>query len=651
MQFDSRTAEAELGVAEQLVRRSAAAIAEIELPTPEYRFTIGLAENHLDLLDRQFVERGAPEILLEAARARGRVLLHGEGGAGKTTVARGLMVAASREGAFVAVVDLRRWMPSTLEEWNELRGDSAARAELLLERLGQPAFGEEELGALGPDSPVLLVLDGLNETPGPTADSILEVADGIAMRNPQTGVLVTDRLLRRTLPSRHWQLAGIAEVEPPEGAPPATSHLARGNAFFLSLAMRPGIAASPGTEALDEYLAEHVALDRSELDAASEAAAAAYLTSPSRVFAFDEFAERAGDAAVEKLTGAGVLRVDGNRAIFRHHLFHDDLAARWLAAGDRDRWVAENFGPLTFGANSFDVLALALVRIAEPERANRFVLSVYDYNYYGTAYALAEGCRLGEIAVGRDTHLAIVAMLAERRFDKMRPTVDQVDDALRLFDDQVTAELRSAEDPEALLEMVRAIEVEDPHIRAWRELFVAPLGSQAPKAAVSELCGDDPLLGWTAANVLRRTEMAQSQLDLVWLTLAEDTRAVVRWRAAHALGHQPDQESVDRLLDATRDPHEWVRYGAVRSLVDLAAAHEGLRSEILRALEAEAERLVADPKPALELERSLQRVDATSAWVAAVAPLVEALWANAPTVERREHWRVVARAIAHPETQ
>lgn len=638
---------------EDLIERSAALVGEFQFPEPQFEFTVGLAGSHLDLLEGTFVEEGNPSLLLQAARARGRVLLHGEGGAGKTTVAKRLMASVSEEGRFVALVDLRDWNPDMLSAWNELRGEPAARADLLLESLSTPEFGEGDLALLSPEAPALLVLDGLNETPGPTADSILEVADGIAARNPQVGVLVTDRLLRRTLPSRHWQLAGIIDVLLPGGKTVA-GQLARGNAFFLDLAIEDasseedGLSETPATAILDKYLALHVGLDGAGLSHASTAAADAYLQSSSRVFELERFEAIAGEEAVEALAGAGLLKGNDGHAIFRHHLFHDDLAARWLAEGGEDRWNADNFAALTFEANSFDVLALALTRVGTADGANHFVLSVYDYNYYGTAYALAEGDRLGDTAVGSDTRLAIISMLAERRFDRMVPTVAQVEDALRLFDDETAPDLRQADTLGQLLELVASAEIEDPLIHRWQELFVAPPGSPAPEDAVEYLVGDNPLLGWTAANVLRRTEMDDEQVAAVWTAMKADVHPVVRWRAAHALGNQPIEESVARLLDATSDKNALVRYGAVRSLVDLAATHENLRPEILSALEDDAARLVNDPKPAVELERSLQRVDSTPEWIADVSPLVQELWAKAQSIEDREHWRVVARRIGNP---
>jgi HEAT repeats len=628
-----------------LLRQSREAITSFDLPNPPFQFTIGLAQSHLDLLEGVFAEQGDPDLLLEAASTRGRALLHGEGGVGKTTIAKRLLIKVAEHGGFAALIDLRDWSPKLLAEWDKLRADPIVRAHLLLKRLGIPTFDEETLGTLDPDVAILIVLDGLNETPGPTAESILEVADGIASRNPQAAVIVTDRLLRRRLPSRHWQLAGVADVTVPDGSPKIDHPLARGNAFFLSLAMADGTGAPTSTAALDLYLSRHVEVTDEEIDRAAKAAADAYLESSSRTFPLERFAALAGPSATDKLLSAGLLREEHGLAIFRHHLFHDDLAARWLAAGDAHRWTATSFAALTFDANSFDVLALALARIPEQDRADRFVLSVYDYNYYGTAYALAEAAHLGEIAVDQDTHLAIISMLAERRFDSMRLTVAQVEDALRLFSDPTTVKLREASSMTKLISLVGAAEISDPHIEEWQRLFVAAPSSPAPAEAIDALTGDDPLLGWTAANVLRRTVIDPAQLEAVRTTLAEDERSVVRWRAAHALGSQEDASSVGSLLGATHDADRLVRYGAVRSLIDLAYAHRSLRDQILESLAADAQRLAADPKPSQEIERALQRVDANADWIADVTPLVEALWAAAPTIERRERWRVVARDI------
>jgi HEAT repeat protein len=81
----------------------------------------------------------------------------------------------------------------------------------------------------------------------------------------------------------------------------------------------------------------------------------------------------------------------------------------------------------------------------------------------------------------------------------------------------------------------------------------------------------DSMVGWTAANVLKRTKVSLRALTFV-KALTKSLHPVVRWRAVHVLGSFPSSGNVgtvSRILVTDRD--HWVRYGAVRSLVEMAA--------------------------------------------------------------------------------
>src|SRR4051812_7570794 len=97
---------------DSLLARSTAMVDGFQLPEPEFLFEIGLAKDHPRLLEGVFERTGGPEILAELARTTGRVLLHGEGGIGKSTIARRLLAHACAVGDLAVLVDLRRWTPS-----------------------------------------------------------------------------------------------------------------------------------------------------------------------------------------------------------------------------------------------------------------------------------------------------------------------------------------------------------------------------------------------------------------------------------------------------------------------------------------------------------------------------------------------------------
>ena len=78
-------------------------------------------------------------------------------------------------------------------------------------------------------------------------------------------------------------------------------------------------------------------------------------------------------------------------------------------------------------------------------------------------------------------------------------------------------------------------------------------------------------LGWTIANVLKRLKLSSSEQ---WHLRkhVRDRAVAVRWRLAHVLGSFPTLNNFDVLKNLlTGDPDAWVRYGAVRSLVEMAA--------------------------------------------------------------------------------
>src|SRR5262249_52745145 len=92
----------------------------------------------------------------------------------------------------------------------------------------------------------------------------------------------------------------------------------------------------------------------------------------------------------------------------------------------------------------------------------------------------------------------------------------------------------------------------------------------------------DPLLGWTVSYTLKRSALAgDTRLRLkgmYWGALSGmDNRSAVassvRWRVVHTLGVSPTYDSLALLVDAIdADPQPWVRWGAARSVVELAAA-------------------------------------------------------------------------------
>src|SRR5262249_23464736 len=148
--------------------------------------------------------------------------------------------------------------------------------------------------------------------------------------------------------------------------------------------------------------------------------------------------------------------------------------------------------------------------ISSPHAADLFVRRVYDWNLYGAAYALAEALSNGIRSVSRETEVMLVAMLAERRWDRIYTTAERSRDALSLFPPNSTARtlLEEATDLEAIFGVVLQVQSEKEDFLAWRRLFTLPPGSDVPDDAIRLLEHKNSVLGWTAANVLKRVRLS-----------------------------------------------------------------------------------------------------------------------------------------------
>jgi hypothetical protein len=624
----------------KLAAESRKLAAHFRPPKPEFSFVVAWPSDYEHLFADIYEDETDEEAILDEALRVGRVLLHGEGGTGKSTIVRRLFRRALDHDVLPVLVDMRRWDATATAAWEESRGNDSLRIDLLL-RVGEPSTNAAQLMRSDPDRRPVLMVDGLNEAPAPIPDAVLSTLDAFARRNPHAGVLITDRLVRRRLPSESWSVASIVRAQLPggEAQPPGDSSLTR-VAFFLDLILHEGSESTSGSRAFREYLDRHAGLRGKELLRVAHAAYEAYRSAGARTFPLRDFRATAGGASTVRLLEAGTLVRSDGIAYFRHHLFHDFLAGLWLA-GSRRRWRSSIFDSLTFGASSFDVLSLALEEIERPDDADALLRSVYDWNYYGSAYALSKGRALGTIAATDSMEVALLAMLAERRWDPLLATAQRVEDALRLFPGSLAGQFLSARDLDEVIEIVEGASLAAP-FEQWRALFTTPPGAAIADELVEELTSSESLMGWTTANVLKRVQLTTHQRGYVRELLLQTDSEIVRWRAAHVLGSVPERDTAKALFEALGDRDQWVRYGAVRSLVEVAVRDDHLRGEVLSRLRDEITELVKDPKVIGEFERAILLRDPPHDWIVAVAPIIEELWGGAETLDEQDHWRQVA---------
>lgn len=287
------------------------------------------------------------------------------------------------------------------------------------------------------------------------------------------------------------------------------------------------------------------------------------------------------------------------------------------------------------------MLALALEEIERPDDADALLRSVYDWNYYGSAYALSKGRGLGTVVATESMELALLAMLAERRWDPLVATAKRVEDALRQFPGSKAAEFRAAPSRADVIGIIEETTL-DRSFDGWKALFPTHQGACVADEVVENLKSTESLIGWTTANVLKRVALTSEQARLVGRLLVGSTNRIVRWRAAHVLGSVDEADSVDALFVALKDPYPWVRYGAVRSLVEVASNDAQLRPGVLGRLSEVILHLADDPKVIGEFERAIVLRDPPVDWTVSLAPIIEELWGAADTLDEQDHWRDVA---------
>jgi hypothetical protein len=249
--------------------------------------------------------------------------------------------------------------------------------------------------------------------------------------------------------------------------------------------------------------------------------------------------------------------------------------------------------------------------------------------------------------------VALLAMLAERQWDPMVATADRVQDALRLIGGEVASELLESESFEDVRRYVAEQPELDTDFSDWRELFLRDPGEPADRELIQALRDQDSLTGWTAANVMRRSAPTEDALKSVIGLARGEEDEVVRWRAVHVLGSWPGAESAEAVQQCLMgDSDRWVRYGATRSLIDLASRSEPLREEILPWLTKHLSDL---PQPAdqliTEIERSLVRRPMPVGWIDSVADLVNELFSRSRDDRERDRWRHLATRLRQAEGQ
>jgi hypothetical protein len=559
-------------------------IANWREPKPRFEFNFGWALDYERLFLEEYTEKTAIDAIIGKANESGRVLIAAKGGAAKTTIVNRLIESLLQDELFFPVLlNINQWQAPLYERWRGLPDNWVARMNFLFETLAVPSVNVAMLDAVGAMANRCVFVDGINEVTSRVSQDILESLDEFANRSAQSSVIVTDRLARRSLrDANRWRLGTVLPLDDQQVTDLIVQQFGSDERwrkagdvqraifkipFFLNQLLHSDQPGQSRAATFAQFFATH-ALPTADLDKAAAAAFAVYGQDRARIFPIGEFRDLAGTDVTKRLLQAGVLQQSNGFAYFAHHLHHDYLASRSLAAQPGD-WNPEVFDRMTFGASSFDILALCLEQLAMPEQADKFLTLTYDWNYYGTAYALADSYAPGRVSAEMET--VVAAMLADRKWDLIIGTAQRARDALALFPQgSIARRLLSTEKKQELYEIIASQASGKQWFVEWQSLFGIAEGTSVSDAVVQKVLDEHSITGWTTANVLRRVRLSTGQTSSLreW---ALGKGPTIKWRIAHLFGAHPSAENCDLLIGLLSTEHFWVQYGVIRSLVEMAA--------------------------------------------------------------------------------
>ena len=181
----------------------------------------------------------------------------------------------------------------------------------------------------------------------------------------------------------------------------------------------------------------------------------------------------------------------------------------------------------------------------------------------------------------------------------------------------------------------------------WRRLFTTPVGARGEESRIHDLQAEDPIIGWTAANVLRHCSLDENRLNEIRTLASTGGSNALRWRAVHILGAFPNDQNVQMLLRRlSEDGYHWVRYGSLRSLLEIAARSPDLRQTVFAALIERLESLIRPPlAPALRRDIFVRDIQNPQTWLVSVGRLIRIVADKMTTTEEFQAWIRTANAL------
>lgn len=530
-----------------------------------------------------------------------KILLTGAAGRGKSVVLTSLARRLHTEDDSIAVfVNLKRWSSDYSDELRQYNtGRNGDKQLNIILRASIADITTDDLKELTEsEDHVYVFVDGLNEIADDDAKRlILDAVDDYRRSNPEAvRAVASSRTAQQRFTEREWRQVKIRSLSEYEVRSQINNRFGEGTyeelsdreqkflstPFFLSLVLDmddPHVGSK--SDALRQFFVDkdNLGLDDTELERLSTAGFHMYRCHDSTTFSSESFKNVASEDLYNKLDTSGVIRERfRDEATFMHQLLQDYLAAHHLVQNP-DTWNSECFDHVTIESASFDVLSLAVEQISSKGSGDQLLKEIYDWNWLATVKCLRENWPPGD-SFSRELADAVLFTVAEKRFDRIRTTSEWITTKLEYFPGDRAEVLANLGNMDQVLRYLRNIEGEPEWFTTWKRLYTTGQGETVTAEDVTHITDEDSIIGWATANILKRVRLKEDDLRQIrgYLDLANwrdgrgEISGTVAWRCVHVLGAYPSEANRDLLFTALEEAeYMWVQYGAVRSLVEMAA--------------------------------------------------------------------------------
>ncbi|MEK7996799.1 MAG: NACHT domain-containing protein [Planctomycetota bacterium] len=612
-------------------------------------FTV-MTELHASFASMERGDRGRPVDLERFDFGSDLVLLQGVGGAGKTSLLRSMMPKWITQGFIPVLVDLKELSRQRSAMTDASRATPDQLIRVLLD-YSVVEISEAKFNDLSRNGTVMLILDGFNELSlveegVSIQERIIEALERLRQRLATLKMVVADRMHSRPYATSFARvlLRGVHEAEL---AAVLGEHnisyddLTQGSKavlsipFFLDrwLKMRRDNVPASRTAMLAEVLHE-AAFSEDDLQRLARQAYNVYQTE-SLFFSVRDLKELSSDE-IQRLRLAGLIDVvESGRLRFTHQILHDYLAARLVLVTQKEQWDHRFFDTVSWTAQNSESIYLALEMLAG-QRRNDFMEAIYDWHYPSAIYCLREDeFYSGTNLVSAEHRTAVLRSVAEKQVDVFPHTKARARELIRGLPEGLQTGFRvETSDPEEARGQLDArlqFPTNEAWYLRWREIVTRAPTSPAVED-LGDVAKDNAFIGWATANFLRRCDLQEKHWWWVSGALQSAAlcgRPILEYRLVHVLGSArfPEavgwlEEALDRQIGrASTEQYLWIGYGAVRSLMEIAASKEDLRDRIFAVLKTRAERL--HPLYCFEVSRCLKLERPPIAWLRARVRLLQ----------------------------